>query len=764
MPDDAPLDPIDPTAVGETHEEQLSHLRMLLDISRQVAAQDTLDTVLETLIDVACQETDAERGALFLNEPTTGELVSRVATGVGRKEIRFRNDEGVAGAVFTAGIGEIIDDAYGDERFNDEIDLKTGFRTENLICAPIRTAKDEIIGVAQMLNKKLGRFTETHLNILQGITTQCAITLQSMQLVERIERNREREVEFLNVISEMTSELELNKLLNKVMTEATRMLDAERSTLFLNDERTGELFSHVGAGLDSFEIRLPNSAGIAGTVFSSGKTINIPHAYADLRFNPAFDKQTGFFTRSILCVPVVNKQGKVIGVTQVLNKAGGPFDAEDESRLKAFTAQIAIGLENAKLFNDVQSMKNYNDAMLESMSNGVVTVGADMIVRTCNDAASRLMGRTPDQVIGEPATMIGEDYVWLVERLEQVLETGVGDIVMGVDLTFFDNTVSTNLTMLPLKSGEGDFLGAMVMIEDITAEKRVKSTLSRYMDPKLADQMLADGQSEDLMGGKDTTATVLFSDIRGFTTFTEALGAQGTVKLLNEYFELMVDKIVEQGGMLDKFIGDAIMAAFGIPMSHEDDEDRAVRAAIGMIEQVREWSRARAAQGEMPVDMGIGLNTDSIVAGNIGSKKRMDYTMIGDGVNLAARLESACKQYHARILLSEHTVSRLKGVYRLRQIDRVIVKGKTRPVEIYECLDYHTDESFPNMMDALGNFQEGVKRYRAQNWDRAIGSFTAALEAHPGDALAEDYIARCEIMKAAPPGDDWNGVWVMETK
>ncbi|MEM8754725.1 MAG: GAF domain-containing protein, partial [Pseudomonadota bacterium] len=273
MPEDAAI-----ASVGETQEEQLTHLRMLLDVSRKVAAQDTLDTVLATLIDLACEETGAERGALFLNEPSTGELVSRVATGLGAREIRFRNDEGIAGAVFTQGVGEIIEDAYGDDRFNDEIDRKTGFRTENLICAPIRTAKDEVIGVAQMLNKKLGRFSGTHLEILQGITTQCAITLQSMQLVERIERNREREVEFLNVISDMTSELELNKLLNKVMTEATRMLDAERSTLFLHDEKTGELFSHVGAGLDSFEIRLPSTAGIAGTVFTSGKTINIPHA------------------------------------------------------------------------------------------------------------------------------------------------------------------------------------------------------------------------------------------------------------------------------------------------------------------------------------------------------------------------------------------------------------------------------------------------------------------------------------------------------
>ena len=148
------------------------------------------------------------------------------------------------------------------------------------------------------------------------------------------------------------------------MSEITRMLNADRSTLFLNDEKTGQLWSEVGQGLDSLQIRLPNHLGIAGAVFTSGKVINIPHAYADLRFNPAFDKKTGYFTRSLLCVPITNKEGKVIGVTQVLNKHGGPFNQEDESRLKVFSSEISIALQNAKLFADVQSMKNYNESML----------------------------------------------------------------------------------------------------------------------------------------------------------------------------------------------------------------------------------------------------------------------------------------------------------------------------------------------------------------------------------------------------------------
>jgi adenylate cyclase len=290
----------------------------------------------------------------------------------------------------------------------------------------------------------------------------------------------------------------------------------------------------------------------------------------------------------------------------------------------------------------------------------------------------------------------------------------------------------------------------------------MKSTMSRYVDPAIADQLLSKGG--EAMGGQSVNATLLFSDIRGFTTLTEALGPQATVTLLNEYFEIMVDCITREGGMLDKFIGDAIMAAFGIPLAHDDDEDRAVRAAVAMISELQTWNTEREAEGKLPVNIGIGLNTDIVVSGNIGSKKRMDYTVIGDGVNLAARLESACKQYSAKILISEFTQAKLRGIYRMREVDLVVVKGKTQPVSIYEVLDYHTSASFPNMMDVLGNFTEGLSRYRAGNWDTAIASFEKALSLNPKDKLTGTYIERCELMKAHPPEGEWDGVWVMTDK
>jgi len=759
----------DVTKLSEAEIHRLQRADLLLGISRHMAGIETLDEVLRELVEIVSRETNAERSSLFLNDMETGELYTRVAQGKNIREIRILNDSGIAGWVFSSGKGTIIDDAHNDARFNKSIDEQTGFRTRSILCAPIKTVKGDIIGVVQSLNKKSGRqhvlFDKDDLEFLQDIATQAAVALQSTEFVERMQKKRSQEMEFLDVVSDVTSEINLNALLAKVMGEATRMLNAERSTLFLNDEKTNELWSMVGAGLNALEIRLPNHLGIAGTVFTSAQSINIPYAYADLRFNPAFDKKTGFFTRSILCTPVVNKEGKCIGVTQVLNKKGGPFSDEDEQRLKAFTAQISIGLENAKLFSDVQNMKNYNESMLESMSNAVVTTDEDGKIVTCNRSGHRIMKlESDDDVIGKTA----EEFFtganeWVIKKIKKVDESQVPDISMDAELMFGDEPTSANVTTLPLISSEGEKLGSMVMIEDISSEKRMKSTMSRYMDPGLADQLMEGGQGDDFLGGRSADATVLFSDIRSFTTITETLGPQGTVALLNEYFTIMVDCITEEGGMLDKFIGDAIMAAFGIPVGHGDDEDRAMRAAIKMITSLNEWNIVREARGEMKIDHGLGLNTDNVVSGNIGSPKRMDYTMIGDGVNLAARLESACKQYHAHLLISEFTYAKLKGTYRIRDVDDVIVKGKTKPVRVYEVLDYHTDETFPNLMDGVNYFSEGRKHYHAGNWDKAIQSFKDVLKANPNDELSNTYIGRCEQLKIDDP-KDWQGVWVMKSK
>jgi adenylate cyclase len=384
-------------------------------------------------------------------------------------------------------------------------------------------------------------------------------------------------------------------------------------------------------------------------------------------------------------------------------------------------------------------------------------------VRTANRAACRIFQCSSSDIIGQAwGEFLGEPNRWLQQRVEEVRSSGEAWNLMDAELKVRETPTSANITVLPLTDVRSGPMGAMVMVDDITDEKRMKGTMARYMDPVIADELMRGGAEK--LGGVESVATVLFSDIRSFTTLTESLGAQGTVSLLNQYFTLMVDCLQQEGGMLDKFIGDAIMAIFGLPMAADGDEDRAVRAGIAMLRQLEGFNTRRAAQGQMPVGIGIGLHTDAVVSGNIGSPKRMNYTVIGDGVNLAARLESACKFYGAKMLISDGTAQRLRGTYRMREADRVVVKGKTEPVLIHEVLDFHSEASFPEAMAVLNHYRDGLALYREQQWDQAIGCFQQALALHPQDRLSALYVERSELLRQDPPGADWDGVWVMKEK
>ena len=440
----------DPQVLLEIAQSKLQQAEMLLGVSRRTAAIEKLDDVLAILVAIATEEIGAERGTLLLNDPQSNELYSRVAQGNLSREIRILNNTGIAGAVFSSGVGEIIDDPYNDDRFNRSIDGQTGFKTKAILCTPLKTMTGEVIGVTQVLNPKSGAFTQEDLELLEAITMQASAALQSTQYVERVEKNRKKEMEFLDLVADITSELELGPLLTRVMSEATRMLQADRSTLFLNDEKTDELFSRVAMGDKLGEIRLPNTAGIAGAVFTSGKSIHIPHAYADLRFNPSFDKQTGYFTRSILCVPVLNKNGKRIGVTQVLNKKSGSFTKEDESRLKAFTAQVSIALENASLFESIQNMQNYSQGMLQSMSNGVLTLSEEGVIITCNRAGLEMFGVNEEDVINVEGTRFFSENSWIMDLCFKVEGDSDPEVVMDRELVFGDRKINANVSVLPL--------------------------------------------------------------------------------------------------------------------------------------------------------------------------------------------------------------------------------------------------------------------------------------------------------------------------
>jgi adenylate cyclase len=226
----------------------------------------------------------------------------------------------------------------------------------------------------------------------------------------------------------------------------------------------------------------------------------------------------------------------------------------------------------------------------------------------------------------------------------------------------------------------------------------------------------------------------------------------------------MYEKITDNRGLLDKYIGDAIMAVFGAPFISDRDADNAVKAAIAMMDGLNEFNETRREVGKEEIQIGIGVSTGEVVSGNIGSSKRMDYTVIGNGVNLAARLEGATKVYRTPILLGEKTVAALTDTYALRELDRIRVKGQNEPVAVFEALGGLDRERRDAVEAGLESFEEGIALYRTRNWAEAQRCFTVAKTCHPDDHVADLYLNRCERLIAAPPPDEWDGVWTMASK
>jgi adenylate cyclase len=426
-----------------------------------------------------------------------------------------------------------------------------------------------------------------------------------------------------------------------------------------------------------------------------------------------------------------------------------------------------MSIENATLFDEVQSIKNYNESILESMTSAVLTINTSNQIVTCNRAGIKLL-KLPsldDLMLKDISTLFQDDTNNLIEKITEINHVSSQmkqDVLMDVEVAIAGIEITANITIVPLLDVHHERLGAMIMIEDISSEKRMKSTMSRYMSSDLTEKLL---QSSDYsLGGTSTCATILFSDIRNFTGISEVLGAEETVKLLNEYLSLMVDCIQNEGGMLDKFIGDAIMAVFGNPFPHPDDPDRALRSAIAMMQALERFNQQRIENNLPALEHSIGINTDKIVAGNIGSNKRMDFTVIGDGVNLASRIEGLCKYYGSHILISEFTYEKLKSTYRVRHIDKVVVKGKNKAVSIYEVIDHYDKNRFPHQIDVLNHFNNGMEFYNNALWDKAILCFEAALKLHPNDKPSRVYIDRCRILQEQPTEPDWCGVWKMQSK
>jgi adenylate cyclase len=295
-------------------------------------------------------------------------------------------------------------------------------------------------------------------------------------------------------------------------------------------------------------------------------------------------------------------------------------------------------------------------------------------------------------------------------------------------------------------------------------KKKVKGAFQHYLSPEVIDQVL-DNPDQLRLGGQRKELTVFFSDVRGFTTISETLTPEKLSELMNEYFTPMTGIVLRSKGVLDKYIGDAIMAFWGAPLEMENHADVAAGAAIEMLYALDKLRLDFKKKGLPDIDIGIGLNSGPMSVGNMGSGERFTYTVMGDSVNLGARLEGLTKEYGIKLMISEFTQKLLPpGKYFTRDLDDIRVKGKNEPVKVFHLMrpDFFPD---PKMIrDFIGHFEEGRKAYKTQSWQAAQDHFAKCLFMKPDDKATSIYLDRISHYLEEAPGQSWDGVYTFKHK
>jgi adenylate cyclase len=294
-------------------------------------------------------------------------------------------------------------------------------------------------------------------------------------------------------------------------------------------------------------------------------------------------------------------------------------------------------------------------------------------------------------------------------------------------------------------------------------KKWIQDAFSHYLPGKVVKEIVKDPDKLKL-GGEEQVVTVLFSDIAGFTPISEKLTPAELVQLLNEYLTEMTDIVLANQGIIDKYEGDLIMAEFGIPVNYGKHPYMACKAALQMQQRLdflrRKWQDA----GRPVVEARVGINTGNMIVGNMGSRDVFDYTVMGDHVNLGSRLESANKFYGTKIMISEFTYEYVKNEFRTRELDLIRVKGKEKPIKVFELIAFAEDKLNDNFLKLLGTYGEGLQFYKTQQWDKAINAFEACLQLVPDDTPSSEYRTRCIEYKFNSPGPDWDGVTDLKGK
>jgi class 3 adenylate cyclase len=498
----------------------------------------------------------------------------------------------------------------------------------------------------------------------------------------------------------VNSSLELPQVLNQVMDRIIQLTGAERSFLMLKDEASGQMDVRAARNVDR-ETLAHSEFSVSWTVVEQvtrdGRPVVTTNAQADPRF-AAQESVVAYSLRSILCVPMMVRES-VTGVIYADNRIKtGLFGDRDRDLLAALANQAALAIENARLFERVKQqlasitlMKDLMDNVFASITSGVITTDMEDKVTLFNRAAETILGVSSIQAIEQLYHQILPFATDLRPWINEVKENH----------TVFSHELERNLpsrgaielsvNFAPLMGATGDsnsVSGVAIVVDDLTEKRRleasqryIKDTFMRYAPPAVVEQLLRD-PSQLKLGGIRKPIAIVFCDIRGFTTFSENLAPEALIEVLNCYLSMAADAVLAFDGILDKFIGDAVMGLFNVPLDQAFYTLRAVKAALKMQQDIREYHQHVGADRQL--NFGVGINAGEAVVGNVGTTKQMNYTAIGDSVNYAKRLQENAKG--GQILVGLAAYEQIKDQIEVRELPPLPVKGRSVPERVFEAL------------------------------------------------------------------------------
>lgn len=660
------------------------YLSSLDELGEILIEADRIDSVSTGILRLTLGTIMASNGAIFLFSSKNNAISKLSSISIKEEQNNFSLDE--------AFLENIKVYQYGRLDYSENPSWISGELKKYLEASKIKTIiplyhKNKLLGILFVGKKFMSQeFSPIDLKILEIISNHLTEALYNYELIENVESKKTElnikllELETLFDIGvAISSVLDVNDLAQEVLFRAIGVLNASKG-MFLYENQNNPILDILSIfNWADDKVLLSNKIDVFQQMKNGNRGVILTGKHNT-------EVQKKLKEDNLLIVPLRANQN-LLGYMVLCNKETREgvesFNELDLDILSSLSNQAAVAMNNANLFKEITEAKQFNESILGSIATGVITLNVLGEVDSVNKAGEKILK------LGKEA-LLNNHYMYIFEKDQEIIDIitkaeEASKKVTEINIPFLTVSGDTivNISAAPRIGVNGNLEGLVIAVEDISDVSKVKNTFKRYVSKQVVDNLLEDDTKLNL-GGEEREVTILFTDIRGFTSMSENMKPEEVVTTLNEYFSEMIDIVFKYNGTLDKIIGDELMVVFGAPLAAEDDTERALRTAIDMQNKIKELNAIRKKRKEEPVLVGAGINKGFVVSGNIGSRDMMDYTVIGDTVNLGSRLCSAAGP--GEIIVSNEVTKKQNENFKFEELIPINVKGKKKKINIFKVV------------------------------------------------------------------------------